>query len=183
MTAKHPEDTAWQRVAWRRHSDGKWRPIKGAPMTPAQARELLDHPGHIFAQQRTANGTYLVWQQARRRVMRALALAALLALPAAAHSPRFTAEETAWLNRQRAIDGMKCCDETDAHVGQYVAWRIVAGRYEVQISGAWRAVPPGRVMRAEPADPTPWPGAALLFYSHPAGAEPQLWCFFPEPLT
>lgn len=102
----------------------------------------------------------------------------LLALPAAAHDQRFTAAENAWLNRQHARDGMKCCDETDAHVGLAVAWRIVGGSYEVQIAGAWVAVPPGRILRPIPGDPSPFGAQALLFRS-PAG---QIWCFQPEAL-
>lgn len=117
--------------------------------------------------------------------MRALLAALLLALPAAAHGPTFTDAENQWLNRQRALDGTKCCDRHDAHVGQNVEWRIVAGRYQVRIRDEWRDVPPGRMMRHDPSDPTPWPGEALLFWSpvpsHPDGF--LLWCFFPEPLT
>jgi hypothetical protein len=115
----------------------------------------------------------------------AVALALLiLASSAAAHSPRFTAEENAWLNRQRAHDGTKCCDETDAHVGQFVEWRMSGGHYEVHINGGWHRVPAGRLMRHDPADPTPWPGAALLFYTPtPHVLEGfTLWCFYPEPL-
>lgn len=117
-------------------------------------------------------------------VMRAAILATCIALPAAAHSPSFTAEENAWLNRQRSHDGTKCCDETDAHVGMAVEWRMTGGRYEVRINGGWHAVPPGRVMQHNPSDPTPWPGQALLFYSPtPWVAQGfQLWCFYPEPL-
>jgi hypothetical protein len=114
----------------------------------------------------------------------ALAILALLSLPAAAHERRFTPEENAWLNRQRAVDGTKCCDEHDAHVGQRVRWRMVAGGFEVHVGGAWLAVPPGRMMRRAPGDPSPWGVEALLFYSPapylPAGV--QIWCFSPEPL-
>lgn len=105
----------------------------------------------------------------------------LTASTVAAHGSGFTAEENAWLNRQRAVDGMKCCDETDAHVGLDVRWRLVGGAYEVWIAGAWHRVPPGRMMRHDPSDPTPWPGQAILFHSP---RSPHLiWCFFPEPLT
>ena len=100
----------------------------------------------------------------------------LLAGPAMAHG--FTAEENAWLNRQRALDGMKCCDETDVHVSPDVEWRHVGGRYEVMIRGSWVPVPPGRIMRERPGDPSPWGQAALLFHS-PQGV---LFCFRPEPL-
>ena len=104
----------------------------------------------------------------------------LLAGPAMAHG--FTAEENAWLNRQRALDGMKCCDETDAHVGEDVEWRMRGGRYEVFVLGAWHEIPEGRLMQHRPMDPTPWPGRALLFYSV-YGGRLHIWCFFPEPLT
>lgn len=111
----------------------------------------------------------------------ALALAACIALPASAHRVEFTAEQNAWLNRQHARDGTKCCDETDAHVGMNVEWRIQGGRYQLHVSGAWVDVPPGRMMRFNPADPSPWPGEALAFYSlFPSGH--VLWCFFPENL-
>lgn len=100
----------------------------------------------------------------------------LLAGPAMAHG--FTAEENAWLNRQRAVDGTKCCDENDAHVSPNVEWRIGPAGYQVLIGGVWRDVPPGRLLRINPADPSPWGAAALLFHSNGA-----LWCFMPEPLT
>jgi hypothetical protein len=101
------------------------------------------------------------------------------------HGAGFTAEENAWLERQRAVDTTKCCNDRDAHVGHAVDWRMVAGRYQVRIQGEWRDVPPGRLMQHNPADPTPWPGQALLFWS-PSPHVPtgfHLWCFFPEPLT
>jgi hypothetical protein len=111
--------------------------------------------------------------------MRAAALAALLlGLPVAVAAHGFTAEENAWFNRQVAIDGMKCCDDRAAHVAPDVEWRHRAGRYEVRIRGAWVPVPPGRIMRDNLADPSPWGQAALLFHS-PQG---QIWCFRPEPL-
>lgn len=125
---------------------------------------------------------------ARRRIAAAIALAALVAAaaaPAWGHGQTFTADENAWLNRQRAVDGTKCCNERDAMVGEVVDWRLRGGVYEVLIQGAWRPVPPGRLMRHNPADPSPWPGQALLFWS-PAPSHPDgfhLWCFYPEPLT
>lgn len=114
----------------------------------------------------------------------ALALVAGLVLVsvASAHDRRFTAEENAWLERQRAVDGTKCCNEHDAFVGLEVEWRLVGGRYEVRIDGAWMEVLPGRLMRHRAEDPTPWPGQALLFFSAPAMPQ-RIWCFFPEPLT
>jgi hypothetical protein len=48
----------------------------------------------------------------------------------------------------------------------------------VMIDGAWRPIPPGRLMQSRPDDPTPWPGRALLFRTGQT-----IWCFFPEPLT
>jgi hypothetical protein len=115
----------------------------------------------------------------------AVVAAVALARPAWSHGLGFTAEEAAWLDRQRSHDGTKCCDVRDVQVGQGVEWRLSGGRYEVRIRGEWRAVPPGRLMRHDAADPTPWPGQALLFWS-PAPHAPEgffLWCFFPEPLT
>lgn len=117
-------------------------------------------------------------------LIRTLLLAACIALPAAAHRVEFTPAENEWLNRQRAVDGTKCCDETDAHVGLSVEWRITGGRYQLRIAGAWVDVPPGRIMRHDPADPSPWPGEALAFYTlspfFPGGF--RLWCFRPEAL-
>lgn len=115
----------------------------------------------------------------------AVVVALAMARPAFSHGLGFTAEEAAWLDRQRAHDGTKCCDVRDVQVGQGVEWRLTAGRYEVRVRGEWRAVPPGRLLRHNPDDPTPWPGQALLFWS-PTPSLPEgfsLWCFFPEPLT
>lgn len=122
-------------------------------------------------------------------VVRAGALFAVLLLvmptPAMAHSPGLTEAQNAWLDRQRARDGTKCCDFRDVHIGQAVEWRMVGGRYQVRISGEWRDVPPGRVLQPRPGDPSPFGGEALLFYSpsptYPPGF--SLWCFQPEPLT
>lgn len=108
----------------------------------------------------------------------------LLPLPlsgAWAHVSTFTDAENEWLDRQRAVDGTKCCDRNDAHVGLRVEWRLVGGQYEVLIGGAWRPVRPGRLMQHNPDDPTPWPGQPHLFYS-PFPAGPSIWCFFPPPL-
>lgn len=118
--------------------------------------------------------------------MRILLLAALVAaLPALAHSPGLTPEENAWLDRQRARDGTKCCDFRDVQIGRAVEWRLVGGRYQVRISGAWRDVPEGRVLQPREGDPSPFGGEALLFWS-PSPHAPlgfHLWCFQPEPLT
>lgn len=117
-------------------------------------------------------------------MIRVLLLAACMAWPAVAHDLRFSPEENAWLDRQRGQDGTKCCDETDAHVGLDVEWRMQGGHYWLRIAGMWVQVPPGRLMRHNPADPTPWPGRAIAFYSlgphFPGGY--RLWCFYPEPL-
>jgi hypothetical protein len=112
-------------------------------------------------------------------------LAALVALPAAAHSPGLTADDNAWLDRQRSRDGTKCCDFRDVHIGRAVEWRIQGGRYQVRIAGEWRPVPSGRIMRHQPDDPSPFPGEALLFYSvNPAWPDGfMIWCFSPENLT
>lgn len=115
-------------------------------------------------------------------IRRAFFLLACMTRPAAAHGQHFTQDEIAWLNRQVAVDGMKCCDETDAHVGTRVSWRIEGSRYQVRIQGAWHDVPPGRVMRSQPDDPSPWGGEALLFYSPRTGGGISLWCFRPEAL-
>lgn len=118
-------------------------------------------------------------------MIRAALMYLAMAGAAMAHGLGFTDAENDWLDRQRAHDGTKCCDRHDAHVGQNVEWRTRAGHYEVRIRGEWRVIEPGRLMRHNPDDPTPWPGEALLFWSpipsHPDGF--IIWCFFPEPLT
>jgi hypothetical protein len=121
-----------------------------------------------------------------RRTLAALAatVLAFAPLPAAAHGPDFTEAEKAWMERQRARDGAKCCNEHDVHVGMVVEWRTRAGRFQVRIAGEWHDVPPGRIMRHDPADPSPFPGQALLFYT-PSPWVPNgftLWCFQPEAL-
>jgi hypothetical protein len=73
------------------------------------------------------------------KVARIAALLLALAAPAFAHG-NFTPEEEAWLERQRAVDGTKCCDRHDAHVGQNVEWRLQGGRYQVRIQGEWRDI-------------------------------------------
>jgi hypothetical protein len=114
-----------------------------------------------------------------------MAVVLLLAVPALAHAPALTEAENAWLERQRAVDGTKCCDRRDVHVGLAVEWRMQGGRYQVRIQGRWHDVPPGRLLRPRADDPSPWPGQALLFWSLAPHTAPgfSLWCFFPEPLT
>lgn len=106
----------------------------------------------------------------------------VVAVSVGARGHGFSAEENEWLNRQRALDGEKCCDERDAHVAPNVEWRVTADRrgYEVRINGEWRLVPAGRIMRENPADPSPWGQAALLFHAPWAGG--PIYCFRPEPL-
>jgi hypothetical protein len=109
----------------------------------------------------------------------ALLLAAALAH---GHGPHMTPAEEAWLDRQHARDGTKCCDVRDVHVGQAVAWRITPRGYEVEIDGAWHLVPPGRLLAPIPGDPSPFGAQALLFYTPRSGGPPAIWCFLPEPL-
>lgn len=113
------------------------------------------------------------------RVRLAVIVLALTAVGAIGHESRFSPEENAWLERQYARDGMKCCNEHDVHVGVDVRWRFVNGRYEVMMDGRWTPVPEGRLMRHTPNDPSPWGAAPLLFYT-PGQHAP--WCFLPEPL-
>jgi hypothetical protein len=106
---------------------------------------------------------------------------AILAGPAAAHDRHFTPSQNEWLNRQYALDAMKCCDEHDVHIGVEVQWRHnqSGDGYEVMIEGEWRPVPSGRIMRENPRDPSPWGHRALLFHTGR-----NIWCFRPaEPLT
>jgi len=116
--------------------------------------------------------------------MRVFALLMLLPSLVLAHGDHFTQEETAWMQRQYAIDGFThCCDPTDVHVGQNVTWRMQGGRYEVLIGTEWHQVPPSNLMRYMPNDPLPenFQGQAILFYSvYSYGV--RIWCFFPEPL-
>jgi hypothetical protein len=119
-----------------------------------------------------------------KQVLAAAALLACLAAPALGHSQRFSDEENDWLNEQQSVNGTKCCDRHDAFVGQDVEWRIRGGQYEVLIDDEWRPIPPGQILDIDPANPTPWPGQALLFYSrnpHYRGGV-MIWCFMPEPL-
>jgi hypothetical protein len=115
-------------------------------------------------------------------IIGAVVAAAVAASGAArGHGTGYTAEENDWFNRQRAVDGTKCCDENDAHVGENVEWRVRGGRYEVFVMGGWHPVPPGRIMRSIADDPSPFGSAALLFYStHPNWPNGfMLWCFRP----
>lgn len=115
------------------------------------------------------------------RLVLALMLWGALVAAVLAHGSQYTDEENDWFNRQVAIDGTKCCDRHDAHVGENVEWRMVGGQYQVHIMGAWHTVRPERIMRSNPADPSPFGSAALLFYSTnphwPNGF--MLWCFRP----
>lgn len=110
------------------------------------------------------------------------AMAFLLAV-AAGHGQRFSEAEIAWMERQRAVDGTKCCNEHDVRLGEGVRWRPSRDGFEVWIEGAWRRVPAGRRMAELPGDLSPFGGQALLFYSPSiVGGPPSIWCFRPEPL-
>lgn len=118
--------------------------------------------------------------------MRKTLAALLLFLPTLvnAHDRGFTDAENEWLDRQRSVDGTKCCDRHDAFVGHAVEWRLRGGNYEVEIDGTWFQIRPGAMLVPEAGDPTPWPGQALLFYSRNPGYRGgvMIWCFMPEPL-
>lgn len=115
-------------------------------------------------------------------VLGLVGLLMLLAGLAHGHGPHYSAAEIAWMERQHARDGMKCCNERDVHIGQDVEWRMGAGGYQVRIGEAWHDVPPGRLLAPRPGDPSPFGAQALLFYSPTPGGVPRLWCFMPEPL-
>jgi len=110
----------------------------------------------------------------------ALLLFLLCAGYAWAHGPDYTPEETQWMERQHAVDGMKCCAPYDFHVLQDPEWRMHAGHYEIRHNNEWHRVPAGRLLAHNPADPTPFPGIALLFRT--SHLRPTVWCFFPPPL-
>ncbi len=93
------------------------------------------------------------------------------------HNAPLHAQHNDWLNRQYALDGMKCCDPTDVEVLIDPRWRIVNNRYEVFFNDAWHEVPPGRLLRPNPDDPSPY-GEALLFRSTVG----NIWCFQPAQL-
>jgi hypothetical protein len=114
----------------------------------------------------------------------ALVVAGLLfGWDAFAHGDHFSADEIAWMERQRAVDpAIKCCNERDVHIGVRVRWRVAADGYEVEIAGRWHAVPASRMMRHRADDPSPFGSAAILFYSR-FGDSLHIWCFSPEPLT
>jgi hypothetical protein len=117
-----------------------------------------------------------------RSIGLSLFLSTVISFSALSHSQHFSPEENDWLNRQHAVDGTKCCDETDAHIGHdFVEWRVLNDQYQVLINERWIDVPPGRMMRNNPEDPTPWPGQPHLFYTD-FGRSISIWCFFPPPL-
>jgi hypothetical protein len=105
-----------------------------------------------------------------------LLVLALISRTASPHiDPHFAAEHAAnnaWLNRQVARDGTKCCDEHDVEVLIDPRWRQTPAGYEVLIGETWRPVPPGRIMRVNPDDPSPYPGEVLLFRTGST-----VWCF------
>ncbi len=110
-----------------------------------------------------------------------IALLLLCARYAWGHGQHFTPEENNWLERQKAVDGTKCCNRFDTVTGIRVNWRTHQGRYEVQLGTTWHRVEPGNVMAHNQADPSPFGHEALLFYSI-IGGRLHLWCFSPEPL-
>lgn len=65
---------------------------------------------------------------------------------------------------------LPCCDEADCRP---VEDRIATDHYEVLISGAWTAVPDGKIIRRHD-NPT---GRAILCYSKALG----IMCFVPGP--
>lgn len=110
-------------------------------------------------------------------------LAAIIALPLTlAHldpeNAPLHAQHNDWLDRQRSADGTKCCDQADVEVLVDVRWRIVAGNYQVLLDGSWVPVPPGRLLRPNPDDPTPYHDA-LLFRSRVGRT---IFCFQPATL-
>lgn len=121
-----------------------------------------------------------------------LATLALLPTGALAHlqhaATPVTPEENDWLERQRAVDGTKCCNDRDIYVGQDVEWRIVRDghniHYEVMIAGIWRRILPGRILRPDPSDPSPFGSQALLFWMpSPHTLEGyRIFCFRPDSL-
>lgn len=97
------------------------------------------------------------------------------------HGEMFTREENDWMNRQYAVDGTKCCDENDVHLGINVVWRMQGGNYQVKVGDNWLTVPSNRLYQHKTDDPSPFPGEALLFYStYSTGV--MIWCFSPPGL-
>lgn len=112
-----------------------------------------------------------------RWVRAALILLGLLwCFQALGHGSQFTADEVAWMDRQRAVDGTKCCNEHDIFMLSDPQWRVSSGHYEVRAFGAWHQVPPGRMMRYVADDPSPFPGEVFVFYSR-VGSGIMIWCF------
>lgn len=99
------------------------------------------------------------------------------------HGELYTADEIAWMERQRAVDGTKCCNEHDVHLGINVTWRMRGGNYEVYIKGmdTWMEVPQNRLYQHKAHDPSPFPGETLLFFST-YGTSVHIWCFSPSGL-
>lgn len=91
----------------------------------------------------------------------------------------FDSDEVAWMNRQRSVSDVKCCDEHDVYVGVRAIWRNAApGRFEVFVAEVqrWVEVPEGRMQRMVLDDPSPWGGEAIVFYSVYADGV-RIWCF------
>jgi hypothetical protein len=68
--------------------------------------------------------------------------------------------------------GVSCCDRADGHL---TAYRVVKGRYWVQIQGAWYQVPPERIIR-DSGNPT---GEGVVFYATIINV-PIIFCFVPD---
>lgn len=116
-------------------------------------------------------------------VTNVLMLLIFCAYDVVAHSRRFTDEENAWMERQLAEDGTKCCNQHDVHFLDQPQWRSTGGGYEVYVEGEWHEVPPGRLRVNQPDDPSPFgTEKALLFYSVHSGIV-YVWCFTPPTMT
>ncbi|KAA5612071.1 hypothetical protein [Rhodovastum atsumiense] len=106
-------------------------------------------------------------------MIRLLVVLVLCAVPAAqARPPENPDPELApWYNSLRQPGtGISCCSIADCRPVDY---RVVQDRYEAFIAGAWRAVPPDRVLHRED-NPT---GRAVVCWTPTAG----IMCFVKGP--
>jgi len=86
-----------------------------------------------------------------------------------------TQEEYLWVKRQRSVDGRWCCGPENVYIVEDPHLRVRNGNYEVHLLGRWVVVPSNSMHQYNPADPSPFPGEILLFYST-SGDTVTTWC-------
>jgi hypothetical protein len=100
---------------------------------------------------------------------------------AAAHSTdhpqheNYTTEEVDWMKRQKSRDGRWCCGPENVTMLESPHLRVRNSMYEVHLLGQWRAIPAASMHNYNPADPSPFGGEVLLFFST-RGDQVTIWC-------